>query len=179
MTHRLLVQALVQRALTGSRVAEMNPIAQLEEKTLNPQTRKNLLRAMHGEAFAFVKYSLFAQQARQNGREELALMFEKSARLERIQHFAEVAELAGLVGDDYDNLCNSIQGVPDDAGSMYREFAKQATAAGDTTAAARFAELDRDELERRSIFKGALQELNAGRQTNVDMVNATGASPLA
>ena len=39
---------------------------------MNPQTRENLLKAMHGEAFAFVKYTLFALQARKNCHEALA-----------------------------------------------------------------------------------------------------------
>ena len=31
---------------------------------MNRRTQKNLVTAMHGEAFAFVKYMLFAEHAR-------------------------------------------------------------------------------------------------------------------
>ncbi len=139
---------------------------------MNPQTQDNLLQAMRGEAFAFVKYELFADQARQNGREELAALFENTAQVERLEHFAELAELAGLVGNDYDNLCNAVHDESYEAESMYREFAAQAAAPGDNHAAARFAEIGRDEMQHRDAFKAALQELEAGRQTNVDMVTA-------
>ena len=37
---------------------------------------RTCLQAMDGEAFAFVKYRVFRQQARKNGREELATFLE-------------------------------------------------------------------------------------------------------
>jgi len=126
---------------------------------MTPQTRKNLLTAMHGEAFAFVKYSLFAQQARQNGREALATLFEETAHVERFEHFAEEAELCGVISNDSDNLRDAIQGESYEVETMYREFAEQATAAGDTEAAARFAEVGRDELGHRDAFEKALKTL--------------------
>lgn len=146
---------------------------------MNPQTRENLLQAMRGEAFAFVKYALFAEQARHNGREDLATLFEKTAQVERMEHFAELAELAGLVGNDYDNVCYAIRDESYEVNTMYPAFARQAAAAGDEHAAARFAELVRDEAVHRDAFKVALKALEAGTETNVDMVDATGTSPLA
>ncbi|MFA6243630.1 MAG: ferritin family protein [Candidatus Hydrogenedentales bacterium] len=125
---------------------------------MNPQTRRNLVKAMRGEAFAFVKYTLFAQQARKNGREELATLFEKTAETERMEHFAEEAELAWLVGTDDDNLRNAIRGESFEVETMYREFAEEAAAAGDSEAASRFAEVGRDEMKHRDAFKAALEE---------------------
>ncbi|MBI5091857.1 MAG: rubrerythrin [Candidatus Hydrogenedentes bacterium] len=130
---------------------------------MNPKTQDNLLKAMHGEAFAFVKYTLFAQKARQNGREELAALFETTAQIERLEHFAEEAELAGLVGNDDDNLRDAIQGESYEVDTMYREFAEQASAAGDADAAARFAEVGRDEMGHRDAFKAALQKIKLAR----------------
>jgi rubrerythrin len=128
---------------------------------MNPQTRQNLLQALHGEAFAFVKYTLFAQHARKAGHEELAALFEKTAQVERLEHFAEEAEIAGLVGSDADNLRDAIEGEAYEVDTMYREFAEQAAAAGDKAAAARFAEVRRDEMGHRDAFKAALQKLGA------------------
>src|SRR5271157_708060 len=139
---------------------------------MNPQTRNNLLQAMHGEAFAFVKYTLFAQQARKNGREELAALFEKTAEVERHEHFAEEADLAGLVGSDADNLRDAIQGESYEVDTMYREFAEQADAAGDEAAAARFAEVRRDEMKHRNAFEAALQELRAAPQEPLQVGDA-------
>src|SRR4249920_707601 len=126
---------------------------------MSPQTRQNLLAAMHGEAFAFVKYMHFARQARKHGRGDLAALFEKTAQVERFEHFAEEAELAGLVGSDVDNLRDAIQGESYEVDTMYRQFAEQAVAAGDDAAAARFAEVRADEVRHRDAFKAVLQEL--------------------
>ena len=98
---------------------------------MDPQTRKNLSRAMQGEAFAFVKYSVLAQQARKNGREELAVLFDTTAQTERLEHFAEQAARIGLVGNDDKNLGNAIQNESYEVDTMCCEFAEQATAAGE------------------------------------------------
>jgi rubrerythrin len=123
---------------------------------LSKQTQDNLSTAMHGEAFAYAKYMLYAQHARSNGNKEVAALFEKAARTERLQHFAEEAELSGLVGSDADNLRDAIQGESYEVGTMYREFAEQAAAAGDRAGADRFEEIRHDEMDHRDAFKAAL-----------------------
>ena len=40
--------------------------------TLDQETMDNLSTAMHGEAFAYVKYLLYAEHARKSGNKELA-----------------------------------------------------------------------------------------------------------
>ncbi|MSP13595.1 MAG: rubrerythrin [Chloroflexi bacterium] len=126
---------------------------------MHAKTRENLLAAMHGEAFAYVKYMLFAEQARKHGRKELADLFEKTAAMERFEHFAEEAELVHLVGDDDDNLLDAISGETYEVETMYREFADLAAAAGDLDAADRFAEVRRDEIGHNEAFRKALQYL--------------------
>ena len=49
---------------------------------MNAQTQANLLTALHGEAFAYAKYMLYAEHARQQGRNDLADLFEATARTE-------------------------------------------------------------------------------------------------
>lgn len=124
---------------------------------LSKQTQDNLSTAMHGEALAYAKYMLYAQHARNNGKKQLAVLFEKAARTERFQHFAEEADLSGLVGSDADNLRDAIQGESYEVDTMYREFAQQAVAAGDKTAADRFEEIRHDEMAHRDAFKAALE----------------------
>jgi rubrerythrin len=128
---------------------------------MSPHTRKNQLEAMHAEAFAIVKYTLFARQARKNGREGLAALFERTAQAERLEHFAAEAELAGAVGSDADNLRDAIQGESYEVERMCREFGEQAEAAGDGAAAARFAALRQGERAHRDAFRAALQQLEA------------------
>ena len=70
------------------------------KRSLDKKTREHLLEAMHGEAFAFVKYMLFSEAAKKNGHAKLARLFEKTANVERFEHFAEEAELLGLVGSN-------------------------------------------------------------------------------
>jgi rubrerythrin len=123
---------------------------------MNKTTMDNLLTAMHGEAFAYAKYMLYAQHARQNGNTELATLFETSANAERFEHFAEETELAGLVGSDVDNLKDAIEGEAYEVDTMYREFAEQAATAGDKAAADRFVEIRNDEMKHRDAFKAAL-----------------------
>src|SRR5450759_4939253 len=77
---------------------------------LSLKTQDNLSTAMHGEAFAYTKYSLYAKQAQRNGNAELAKLFTKAATTECFQHFAEEAQLAGLVSSDADNLKDAIGG---------------------------------------------------------------------
>ncbi len=129
---------------------------------MNQRTQKNLVTAMHGEAFAFVKYMLFAEHARKNGHPELADLFEKTAHIERFEHLAEEAALAGLVGSDADNLSDAIEGESYEVETMYKEFAEQAAADGDHAAASRFAEVRGDEIGHRDAFKAALIQLNQG-----------------
>ena len=123
---------------------------------MNTTTVENLLTAMHGEAFAYARYMLYAERARQQGHTELAELFENIAKEERLEHFAEEAELAGLVGTDADNLRNAIEGESYEVETMYREFAEKALAAGDDAAAARFDEIRHDEIKHRDALKAAL-----------------------
>ncbi len=132
---------------------------QNDHASMHPQTMKNLTTAMHGEAFAYVKYTLYAEHASKEGNTEVADLFSGAAKTERYEHFAEEAELAGLVGSDADNLKDAIQGENYESTTMYREFAEQARAAGDIAAAERFEEIARDEAGHRDAFQAALDKL--------------------
>jgi len=132
---------------------------------MRPQTRENLLTAMHGEAFAYAKYMLFAKHARHSGQENLAELFERTAAIELFEHFAEEAELAEIVGSDAENLQDAIAGEAYEVDTMYRQFAIQATASGDHEAAERFAEVREDEMGHRDAFEAALKKLAIGSRT--------------
>jgi rubrerythrin len=147
-------------------VSKQKPTATAKETagirgTLDQRTLDNLSTAMHGEAFAYVKYLLYAEHARKSGNKELADLFEKTANTERFEHFAEEAQLAGLVGSDADNLKDAIEGESYEVDAMYLEFAQKAKVAGDTAAAARFEEVRHDEIGHRDAFKTALAKLQS------------------
>ena len=129
--------------------------------TLDQETLDNLSTAMHGEAFAYVKYLLYAEHARKSGNKELADLFEKTANIERFEHFAEEAQLAGLVRNDADNLKDAIKGESYEIDIMYLEFAQTAKVAKDIAAADRFEEIRHDEMGHRDAFKIALAKLKS------------------
>jgi len=130
-----------------------------EHAKMHPKTMENLSTAMHGEAFAYVKYLLFAQHARKDGNPEVADLFEKTATIERMEHLREEAELAGVVGSDQENLKDAIKGESYETETMYLNFAKEARAAGDLAAADRFEEIRKDEAKHRDAFNLALSKL--------------------
>jgi rubrerythrin len=146
----------------------LNLASAQKESNISARTQENLSIAMHGEAFAYAKYLLYAEHAQKHGHPELARLFEETAKVERFQHFAEEAALAGLVGSDADNLRDAIKGESYEVDTMYREFAEQAKTRSDPAAADRFEEVRRDELSHRDAFKTALakveKELTAKKQ---------------
>ena len=128
--------------------------------TMKTQTKNNLLNALHAEAFAYVKYMLFAERARKNGRSDLADLFESTAKVERFEHFAEEAALAGLVNSDEENLQDAITGESFEVDIMYGDFTQQARNMGDQDVADRFGEIRRDERGHRDLFKAAAAHLS-------------------
>lgn len=136
------------------------PVVKPADRSTAPvseSTRQNLLTAMHGEALAHAKYLLYADHARQSGHPRLAALFERTAAVEREEHFAEEGVLAGLVSSDRDNLREAAQGENYEAETMYPEFAARADRAGDQEAADRFREVARDEARHRDAFNLALR----------------------
>ena len=123
---------------------------------MDEQTRQNILAAMEGEAMATARYLLYAEQARRNGRVELASLFEQTAKEELHEHFAELGALVGLVSDDDANLAAAIDGERYEFETLYRRFAAEAREAGDAAAAQRFEELRRDERKHAAAFRASL-----------------------
>lgn len=138
----------------GIMVGQARMKSQLERKTMD-----NLQTAMKGESFAYAKYSLFADHARKDGNPEIADLFDSAAKTERFEHFAEEAQLAGLVGTDEENLRNAIQGESYEVDTMYKQFAEEASSAGDHEAARLFEEIRQDEIKHRDMFVAALGKL--------------------
>lgn len=126
---------------------------------IDPQTRDNLLAALHGEAFAYARYRLFADAAREGDDERLAALFDGLSAVELHEHFAELAELVGLIGTDAENLVAALTDENMEVEAMYPLFATQAEAAGQKAAAERFAEIADDEREHAKALETALERL--------------------
>ena len=129
-------------------------------RTMHPQTREHLLRAMRREAYAFAMYLLYATQARKHGRPEIAQLFEQVAKEEYFGHFVEQALEVGVIGMEAENLHLAIEEEAFEAEVMYRDFQAQAEAVGDHAAAERFRRLREDERRNRDQFLAVLRDLD-------------------
>ena len=137
----------------------------LAEHTLSARSRRNLMEAMRGEAFAYAKYKLFAKQARNNGDNELADIFDKTADQEYLEHFVEQADLLQLVGTDEQDVTNAIAGESFEVDTLYKKFAEEAREDGDEQVAHRFEEIRRDEAFHQLAFHEALIKIQTRQRT--------------
>lgn len=120
------------------------------------RTKANLDTAMHGEALAYARYRLYGENP---GNRAVGRLFRGTAEVERREHFADEARLAGLVGTTRENLTRAISGERYESQTMYPAFAKRAKAAGDAEAAARFSHNAEDEAGHARAFQQALDRL--------------------
>jgi rubrerythrin len=132
-----------------------------EAKPLSSQTRTNLEAAMHGEAYANLKYLRYADQAEAAGKPELAKLFRASANIEANEHFDREAQALQLGGTNTANLDDAMTGEHYENVTMYVSFAKQAEADGDLKVAAMFRQIAVDEGTHFDAYKAALAKLSA------------------
>jgi rubrerythrin len=111
-------------------------------KLKGSQTEKNLLTAFSGESQARNRYSYFGSQARKEGYEQMAAIFEETANQEK-EHakrefkFLEGGEVeisasfpAGVIGDTLSNLKEAAAGEHYEHTEMYPGFAEVADKEG-------------------------------------------------
>ena len=114
------------------------------------QTEKNLLAAFAGESQARNRYSYFAGQAKKEGYQQIAAIFEETANQEK-EHakrefkFLEGGEVeitagypAGVIGNTLENLKAAAAGEHYENTQMYPDFAEVAEKEGFTEIAAVF-----------------------------------------
>lgn len=127
-------------------------------KPLAAGTRANLEAAMHGEAYANLKYLRYADQAEAAGNKELAKLFRDSANVEANEHFDREAAALKLGSTDIANLKDAIAGERYENSRMYIDFAKQAEAAGDAKVGAMFRQIAEDEGTHYRAYEAALAQ---------------------
>ena len=122
-------------------------------------TRRNLESAFAGESMAHIKYLHFARVARSRGDEEVAKVFEETARQE-VQHALGHAELLhdarSLTTEDV--LMLAIEGETYEFTEMYPSFRREAEAEG---AASAVRELDgqiEESKEHAALFAATLEK---------------------
>ncbi len=124
---------------------------------LKARTKQNLEKAMHGEAFANLKYHAYAEMARDSGKPELAKVFEQSANVEANEHFAREADALKLAKSNEANLLDAMAGEHYENTKMYKEFAAQARQDGDVAVAKLFDQIAVDEGDHYEAYKAQLK----------------------
>ncbi|MBN2174263.1 MAG: rubrerythrin family protein [Bacteroidales bacterium] len=106
------------------------------------QTEKNLLKAFAGESQARMRYDYFAKQARKEGLEQIAAIFDETALNERSHakqffRFLEggMVEItasypAGIIGTTLENLKAAAEGENEEWTELYPHFADLAEQEG-------------------------------------------------
>jgi rubrerythrin len=150
---KIIAVALATASLSASAIS-----APAATKPLAASTRANLEAAMHGEAYANLKYLRYADQAEAAGNKELAKLFRDSANVEANEHFDREAAALKLGSTDVVNLKDAIAGERYENSKMYIDFAKQAEAAGDTKVGAMFRQIAEDEGTHYRAYETALAQ---------------------
>ena len=95
------------------------------------QTEKNLMAAFAGESQARNKYTYYASKAKKEGYEQIAAIFEETARNEKEHAKLWFKELhGGNVPSTEENLVDAANGENYEWTEMYKEFAKTAREEG-------------------------------------------------
>lgn len=126
------------------------------------RTERNLRRAFSGEAEARSRYSLFAQTARQEGYEQIAELFESTARNELEHARLWLAALSGL-GKTKENLTASAQGEHWEWSEMYEGFAQDAEEEGFHELAAKFRQVGAVEKNHEERFRRLIHNVEADK----------------
>ena len=117
---------------TGENLQEIT-----QNKYAGTETEKNLKAAFQGESEARNKYTYFASQAKKEGYEQIAALFEKTANNEKEHAKMWFKELEGI-SDTAGNLLSAAEGENYEWTDMYEGFAKTAEKEGFTALAAKF-----------------------------------------
>ena len=121
-------------------------------KLKGSKTEVNLRNAFIGEAIARCKYAYYAEKAREDGMENLALAFEKAARNEQEHGKLWFERYHGIFSKD-ENLKDAIASETYEATDMYLNFAKTAREEGFNDIAILFEHVAKIEEEHKKMFE--------------------------
>jgi rubrerythrin len=138
------------------------------------QSEKNLLKAFAGESQARMRYNYFARQAKKEGLEQIASLFEETALNEkehakRFFKFLEgnMVEItatypAGKIGSTLENLKASADGENEEWTELYPEFARVAEEEGFKEVAVAFKMIAKIEEAHEKRYRKLYKNLQEG-----------------
>ncbi len=147
----------------------------MEKSIQGTRTEQNLLKAFAGESQARNRYEFFAKQAKDEGYEQIADIFLKTAAQEKA-HAKRFFTLlsggevqitagypAGKIGTTAENLKAAARGENEEWTKLYAEFSDVAKAEGFAEAAAAFKLIAKVEAEHEKRYLRLLKSLEAGK----------------
>lgn len=123
------------------------------------KSESNVKAALTGESLARNKYTFYAMQARTEGNEELAELFEKMAKNETSHAKIWFNILNNGLGNSLDNLKDAAEGENSEWTSMYPNFAKVAREEGLEELAVMFEKVAEIESDHERRFLKAFLDL--------------------
>ena len=128
------------------------------------KTEQNLITAFAGESQARNKYTFFASQAKKDGYEQIAAIFQETADNEK-EHAKLWFKLlnGGTIGSTEENLKAAAAGENYEWTDMYAEFAKTAKEEGFTRIAYLFEEVGKIEKEHEERYLKLLENVKEGK----------------
>ena len=138
-------------------------------------TEENLLKAFAGESQARSRYTFFASQAKKDGYEQIAAVFQTTAEqeLEHAKRFFKYLEggvatihnatyPAGVISNTENNLIAAAEGERDEWENLYSSFAEIAAAEGFSKVALTFRHVAQVEKEHERRYLKLLSRLTDG-----------------
>lgn len=127
------------------------------------KTEMNLLAAFAGESQAYTKYGYYASKAKKDGYQQIAAIFEETAKNER-EHAKIWFKLLhdGDIPATLDNLADAAAGENYEWTDMYAEFAKQAKEEGFTRIAYLFEAVGKIEKEHEERYRKLISNIEEG-----------------
>ena len=135
------------------------------------KTEQNLMTAFAGESQARNKYTFFASQAKKDGYEQIAAIFQETADNEK-EHAKLWFKLlnGGSIGSTEENLKAAADGENYEWTDMYAEFAKTAKEEGFARIAYLFEEVGKIEKEHEERYLKLLENVKEGKVFEVGEV---------
>jgi len=139
------------------------------------KTEQNLLKAFAGESQARMRYDYFAKQAKKEGLEQIAAIFEETAENEkehakRFFKFLEGGPVeitatypAGIIGTTLENLKAAADGENEEWTAIYQDFAKVAEEEGYKEVAIAFKMIATVEKAHESRYRTLYDNLENGK----------------
>ena len=128
------------------------------------KTEQNLMTAFAGESQARNKYTFFASQAKKDGYEQIAAIFQETADNEK-EHAKLWFKLlnGGTIGSTEENLKAAAAGENYEWTEMYADFAKTAKEEGFARIAYLFEEVGKIEKEHEERYLKLLENVKEGK----------------